>query len=285
MNNEIQDREYPNGISKIISIILAIMSCSLAIAVFSGIMRLGRYSDNVSSNVPSKFQVFVYSLQHKHESCEQIGMVRIQADERKREPAREIYTYKSKKRDMLFHIISTLDNVGILGETTSFYRQRIYDDFEISEGNQMSDELWIQYVYNRDYNSIVLKIPVAGKDEVNDYIADKYGVRLREKIYLDHCPSLTFKDMCGDEAKSDYIRKLSSSTAAVYVSDVHVASVKNKYTPYIWYDEISISDKDITLQAEMRDYKDTKEGDEAYYVGVVFISVDDESRKLAGEFK
>ena len=274
-----------SGINKIVSIILAIMSCSVAIAVFVGIMRLGRYSDNVSSNVPSKFQVFVYSLQHKHESCKRVGMVRIQADERKREPTRDIYTYKSKKRDMLFHIISTLDNVGILGETTSFYKQRIYDDFEISEGNQMSDELWIQYVYNRDYNSIVLKIPVAGKDEVNDYIADKYGVRLREKIYLDHCPSLTFKDMCGDEAKSDYITKLSSSTAAVYVSDVYVTSENKKYTPYIWYDEISISDKEITLKAEMRDYEGTKEGNEAYYVGIVFISVNDENRKLMGEFK
>ncbi len=91
--------------------------------------------------------------------------------------------------------------------------------------------------------------------------------------------------MCGDEVKFDYITKLSSSTAAVYVSDVYVTSDSNKYMPYIWYDEISISDKEITLKAEMRDYEGTKEGNEAYYVGIVFISVNDENRKLMGEFK
>ena len=270
---------------KIIGIILAIISCAVAISVFVGIMKFAKYSDNVSWRVPSKTQVYVYLLQRKHDPCKRISIVSIPANKREREPARDVYTFKSKKRDMVFHIISTLDNVSTIGGTTAVYKQVIYDDYKISENNQMSDDLWFKYRYNQDYNSLLLKLPVKDENRAREYVRENYGISPGEIVYLDNSPSLDFKDKCVNEANTEYITKLSDSTAAVYVSDVHVTSEDNRFEPYIFYKEMSIGNDEIFLNAEIRDYKVSGKGNEDYYIGIVFISAGDKSRELKGDFR
>ncbi len=263
-----------NEANKTTNIILVLVSCVFALAVVMWIFVFRKSSYDSPERILPEAQVSNYSSQHISEPCELIDTERIPADKSRMIPPKDVYTYKSKDRDMSFHVISTLEATrGVFG-SVPVYEPVIYDDHEICGGNQAADDFWLEHEFNKDFYSIIIKIPVDDKDEAGDYLMEKYAFRpgWRECVSM---PDGT--EMIG-------------ARAAMYVSGVFTSAEDNKYEPYIWYDEMSVGNGEVALNAQVREYGEAAgvqgagSGKEAYHVAVVFVAVNDLDPAIKGGF-
>lgn len=272
-----------NELNKTTNIILVLISCIFALAVVMWIFVVRKSSYDSPERILPEAQVSNYLSQHISEPCDLIDKVRIPADKSGKIPPMDVYTYKSKDRDMFFHVTSTLEAAKEVLGSFPVYEPVIYDDHEICESNQAADDFWREHEFDKDFYSMIIKIPVDKKEEADDYLKGEYNFRAGKRI----CVNM----------KND--SKMAGSMAAMYVSGIFTSSEDNKYAPYIRYDTMSVGDGEVTLKAEVRDYNggagadvqgegydnvDSGSGKEAYYAAVVFVRVGSLDTVIKGGF-
>ena len=73
---------------------------------------------------------------------------------------RVVHTYKSKDRDMFFHVTSTLEAAKEVLGSFPVYEPVIYDDHEICESNQAADDFWREHEFDKDFYNYLARKPL-----------------------------------------------------------------------------------------------------------------------------